>query len=120
MEKVRKDREEKEVQATKNSSVAIFPDGDKGKGLMEDLPEVPVREQVKALIITSTQSKQKLVIMTSVLNTQAVSAPVIVTDIPVIFAVSQPSDTEEIVEKKTIQKIEGERFFLHRSYYRFG
>ena len=43
LEKVRKDREEKEVEAMKNSSVATFLDGDKGKGLMEDLLEVPVR-----------------------------------------------------------------------------
>ena len=97
MEKVRKDREEKEAEETKNSSVAIFLDGDKGKGLMEDLPEVPVREQVKALILTSTQSKQKLAMMTYVMNTQVVSAEVSVTDIPVIAAVNQPSDTEEIV-----------------------
>ena len=34
----------------KNSSVAIFLDEEKGKGLMEDFPEVPVWEQVKALI----------------------------------------------------------------------
>jgi len=99
LEKVRKDREQKEAEATKNSSVSIFPDGEKGKGLMEDLPEVPVREQVKALIITSTQSKEKMAIMTSVLNTHAVSAPVTVTHIPVIATVSKPSDTEEIVEK---------------------
>ena len=44
LEKVRKDREEKEAEAMKNSSVATFPDGDKGKGLMEDLPKVPVSQ----------------------------------------------------------------------------
>ena len=44
METVRKDREEKEAEAMKNSSVAIFLDGDKGKGLMEYLPEVPVSQ----------------------------------------------------------------------------
>ena len=54
LEKVRKDREQKEAKATKNSSVAIFADGDKGKGLIEDLPKLPVREQVEVLIITST------------------------------------------------------------------
>ena len=43
--------------------------------------------------------------MTFVLNTQAVSAPVTVTDIPVIAAVSQPSDTEEIVEKKPFKRL---------------
>ena len=44
LEKVRKDREEKEAEAMKNSSVEIFPDRDKGKGLMEDLPEVPISQ----------------------------------------------------------------------------
>ena len=67
--KVRKDREEKEAEATKNSSVATFSDRDKGKILMEDLPKVPVSQQVKALILMSTQSKQKLAMMTSVFNT---------------------------------------------------
>ena len=45
-------------------------------------------------------SKEKLEIMTSVLNTQAITAPVTVNHISVIVAVSKPSDTEEIVEKK--------------------
>ena len=44
LEKVRKDREEKEAEATKNSSVATFLDGDKEKGLMEYLAEVPVSQ----------------------------------------------------------------------------
>ena len=44
LEKLRKEREQKEAEATKNSLVEIFPEGDKGKCLMEDLPEVPVRE----------------------------------------------------------------------------
>ena len=119
LEKVRKDREEKEDEATKNLSMATFPNGNKGKGLMEDLPEVPVREQVKALMLTSTQSKHKLEMMTSVLNTQAVTATVNIIDIPVIAAVSHPSVNEEIVEQKP-QNIEGEGFFLHNSYYQFG
>ena len=78
----------------KNSSVENFSDGDKGKGLMEDLTEVLVSQQVKALILTSTQSKQKLAMMTSVLNTQAVTANVTVTDILMIATISQPSDNE--------------------------
>ena len=89
----------------KNSSVPIFADRDKGKGLMEDVPEVPVREQVKALIIMSTQSKQKLAMMTSVLNTLAVTVVVTVTDIPVIAAVSQPSDNQEIAEQKPFKRL---------------
>ena len=55
---------------------------------------------MKALILTSTQSKQKLEMMTSVLNTQAVSTAVTVNDISVIVAVSQPSDNEELLEQK--------------------
>ena len=84
----------------KNSSVTTFLDRDKGKGLMEDLPEVPVSQQVKSLILMSTQSKQKLAMMTSVLNTQAVTTTVTATDIPVIDAVSHPSDNQEIAEQK--------------------
>ena len=42
--------------------------------------------------------------MTSVLNTQVVSDPVTVTNIPVIVAVIHPSDTEEIVEKKPFKR----------------
>ena len=105
LEKVRKDIEEKEGEAMKNSSVATFSDEDKGKGLMEDLPEVPVREQVKALILTSTQLKHKLAMMTPVLNTQAVTTNVIVTNIPMIFVVSQPSDNQEIVEQKPFKRL---------------
>ena len=94
MEKVRKEREEKEAEETKNSSVETFMDGDKGKGLMEDLTKVPVKQQIKSLILTSTESKQNLVMMTSVLNTQGVTTAMIVTDILVIAAISQPSDNE--------------------------
>ena len=36
LEKVRKDREEKEAQETKVPSVVTYPDGDKGKILIED------------------------------------------------------------------------------------
>ena len=68
--------------------MAIFSDRDNGKGLMEDLLEVPVRELVKGLIITSTQSKQKLAMMTSMLNTQIVTAVVTVIDIPLIATIS--------------------------------
>ena len=52
LEKVRKDREEKEYEATKNSLVAIFSDGDKGKGLMEDLLELKIVQQLKTLMHT--------------------------------------------------------------------
>ena len=70
MEKVRKDREQKEPQATKNQSVPTHPDGDKGKGLMEDLPKLTIVQQLKTLIHTSIQRRQKMEMMTSVLDTQ--------------------------------------------------
>ena len=38
LEKIRKDGEEKESQATKVPSVETHIDGDKGKGIMGDLP----------------------------------------------------------------------------------
>ena len=73
LEKMRKDKEEKESLVTKVPAVATHPDGDKGKGLMENL-EATVAQQVKALMHTSKLSKQKLAVMTSVLDTQAVAA----------------------------------------------
>ena len=39
LEKIKKDREEKESQETQVPSVATHSDGDKGKGIMEDLPK---------------------------------------------------------------------------------
>ena len=59
-EKMRKYKEEKEAQATKDSSVTTSLDMDKGKGSMEDVPWASVAQQVKTLIHTSQQFKQKL------------------------------------------------------------
>ena len=39
LDKIRKDREEKEAHAMQVPSVATHLDGDKGKGIMEDLPK---------------------------------------------------------------------------------
>ena len=66
---------------------------------MEDLTNVPVREQVKALILTSTQSKQKLEMMTSMLDTQAATTAQIVTHIPLIATITQPTDNQEMAEQ---------------------
>ena len=53
LEKIRKDREEKEAQATQVPSVETHPDGDKGKGLIADLPEATIPQQFKSLMHTS-------------------------------------------------------------------
>ena len=92
LEKMRKDKEEKEAQATKFPSVETHLDGDKGKGLMEHLPKVTIAQQLKALMHTSKQSKQKLTMMTSVLDTQEVASTQTVADIQVTTVVTQPND----------------------------
>ena len=60
LENMRKDKEEKYAQATKDSSMTPSLAIDKGKGPMEDVPQEFVAQQVKALIHTSQQFKQKL------------------------------------------------------------
>ena len=92
MEKVRKEREQKDPQATKNQSVPTHLDGDKGKGLMEDLPELTIVQQLKTLIHTSIQRRQKMEMMTSLLDTQETTAAQNVTHISLIVAVTQPTD----------------------------
>ena len=92
MEKVRKDREQKEPQATKNQSVPTHPDGHKGKGLMEDLLELTIVQQLKTLIHTSIQRGQKMEMMTSMLDTQETTTAQNVTHIPLIVAVTHPID----------------------------
>ena len=61
---------------------------------MGDLPEATFTQQVKALIHTLKQSKQKLAMMTSVLDTQVVVATQTVADIQVTAVVTQPNDDQ--------------------------
>ena len=80
LEKMRKDKEEKESQATKDSAVTPSSAIDKGKVPMGDVPQASVAQQVKALIHTSQKFKQKLTKMTSVLDTQEVATTQVVAD----------------------------------------
>ena len=73
-EKMRKDKEEKHAQADKDSSVTTSSAMDKGKGPMEDVTQVPIAQQVKTLIHTAQQFKQKLKNMNSMLDTQEFAA----------------------------------------------
>ena len=57
LEKVKKDREEKEAQQTKFLLVVTYTNGNKDKDHMEYLPRVTVSQQLKALMHTSQQSK---------------------------------------------------------------
>ena len=69
LEKMRKYKEEKEAQAAKYYSLTPSLAMDKGKGPMEDVLQASVAQQVKVLIHTSQQFKQKLTNMTSMLDT---------------------------------------------------
>ena len=59
---------------------------------MEDLLEVTIVQQLKTLIHTSIQRRQKMEMMTSVLDTQETTAAQNVTYIPLIVALTQPTD----------------------------
>ena len=59
LEKMRKYKEEKEAQAAKDSLVTPSSAMDKGKGPMEEIPQVPVAQQVKSLIHTAQHLKKK-------------------------------------------------------------
>ena len=80
LEKMRKDKEEKEAQATKDSSATPSSAIDKGKGPMEDVPQESVAQQVKRLIHASQPFKQKLTQMNFVLDTHEVATTQVVTD----------------------------------------
>ena len=72
-EKMVKDKEEKEAQAAKDTSIANISATNKGKSPMEEIPEASVDQQVKAYLHTSEQIKQKLSRMTSALDTQEIT-----------------------------------------------
>ena len=79
-EKMRKHKEEKEAQATKDSLVKNSSAMDKGKGLMEDVPKASVAQQVKTLRHIDQQFKQNINKMTSVLDTQELATTQAVVD----------------------------------------
>ena len=72
-EKMVKDRETKEAQEAKNTSIETNSATDKGKSPMEEIPQASVDQQVKAYLHTREQIKQKLNNMTSALDTQEIT-----------------------------------------------
>ena len=69
-EKMMKDKEAKESQAAKDTSIATSSATYKGKSPMEEIPQASVYLQVKSYLHTSEQIKQKISRMTSTLDTQ--------------------------------------------------
>ena len=100
LEKMRKDREEEESQEIKVPSMETHTDGNKGKCPMEHLLEVTISQHLKALMHTSKQSRQKLEMMTSVMDTQAVvaTASKVVVDIQVTAAITQTNGGQQMAE----------------------
>ena len=74
LEKVRKYREEKESQEAKVPPVITYPYGNMGKRPMEDPPHVIITQQLKTMMQTSQESKEKLVQMTSLLDSQVAAS----------------------------------------------
>ena len=80
LERIAKDREEKEARATtkevlrsKTPSVGTSSDLDKGKAPMGENPQVSMEQEVRDYLQTSEQIKQRLNKLTSALNTQEVA-----------------------------------------------
>ena len=105
LEKKRKDKEEKEAQATKHSSVTPSSAIHKGKVPMEDVPQASVAQQGKALIHTSQQFKQKLTNMNSMLDTQEVATTQVVTDKQVNATVTSVCDDQVMDELKPLTSL---------------
>ena len=61
---------------------------------MEDLPQVPVAQQLKSMMHTSHQSKQKLGKITSILDTQVVATTKITIEIQVTIADTYVGDDQ--------------------------
>ena len=67
---------------------------------MEYLPQVTIAQQLKSMIQTSQQSKQKLAHMNSVLDTQVIAAANPTTDTHVTTTFTQVCDDQEAAEAK--------------------
>ena len=100
LEKMRKEKEEQEAQATKDSSVTTSSTLDKGKSPMEDVPQASVSQQVKTLIHTAQQFKQKLTKMTSMLDTHEIATTQVVVDKQVNATVTLACDDQVMPELK--------------------
>ena len=80
LERMTKDKEEKEARAaakealaSKTSSVETSSSLDKGKSPMTEIPQTSMEQQVKYYLQTSEQIKQTLNRLTSALDTQEVA-----------------------------------------------
>ena len=104
LEKVRKDREEKEAQATKVLSIVTYTEGNKGKYPMQYLPQVIVSQQLKVLMHTSQQSKHKLAQVTSVLENQEVATVKPILDMQVTAIVTTIVEEQVSVDVKPLKK----------------
>ena len=71
---------------------------------MEDLPQVTVAQQLKSMMQTSQQSKQKLAHVTSVLDSQVTAASNPTTDTPVTTPVTHVCDDQETTDIKATRK----------------
>ena len=100
LEKVKKEREENEAQQTKVLLVVTYTDENKGKDPMEDLPRVTVSQQLKTLMHTSQQSKQKLAHITYVLHNQVVATVKPISDIQATTTLIQVNDEQVVVDIK--------------------
>ena len=94
--------EENEAQETKEYSVTTSSAMDKGKGAMEDVPQEYVVQQVKTLIHTSQQFKQKLTKMNSMLDTQEIAIAQVVANKQVNATVTSASDDQVMTELKSL------------------
>ena len=104
LEKVKKDMEEKESHQIKVISVVTYTYGNKGKDPMEYLPRVTVSQQLKALMHTSQQSKQKLAQITSVLDNQVAATVKPISSIQATTIVTQVSDEQVPIDIKPFEK----------------
>ena len=88
-----KDREAKEAQAAKNTSIATISATNKGKSPIKEIPQASVDQQVKSYLHTSEQIKQKLSRITLALDTQEITT-------------SQPAEATQVttvVEKAQLE-----------------
>ena len=75
-----------------------------GRGRDKDITHVIVAQQLKAILQTSQQLKNKLAQKTSVLDTQVAAAANHITDIQVTTMVTQVYDDQATTKAKPIKK----------------
>ena len=95
-----KDREAKEAQVAKDTPIETSSATDKGKGLMGEIPQASIDQQVNSYLHTSEQIKQKLSRMTSALDTQEVTTPQPTKATQVIIVVQKYQSEQTQIEEK--------------------